>query len=164
MSTAPEIYAFALRRAGHDEAEDVTAETYARAWRSLSTFRDEGRPFVAWLVRIAQNVMIDRAKRSAAGPTVSSPPSAAPAALDEDLAERDLVRRALDALPERQRQVLELRFIRDLSVPSVARAMGLTTEGVRALTYRALTTLRDDPSLVSSPDLELPLGAEGAPP
>lgn len=149
-ATAPDVYRYARRRVDHHEAEDVTAETYVRAWRSRHTFRDDGGSPVGWLIRIAQRVMIDRATRAnrTPGPTAHGNPEGEVADPDDDghgeVVEQDLIARALMQLPDRQREVLHRRFLRDQSVEQTASAMGLSPEAVRALTYRSLRRLRTD--------------------
>lgn len=145
-STAPEIYAYARRRVGHHEAEDITAETYVRAWRSRHTYRANGRAPIAWLTRIAQRVMIDRAAVTARN-RVRASPDRSTEYCPPDTAGLDSVVLALTELPVRQREVLYRRFLLDESVDQVAASMDLTAEGVRALTYRAMRQLRNDPTL-----------------
>ena len=70
LANAPEVYRYAVRRVAHHEAEDVVAETFARAWRGLHGYQDQGRPFVAWLLRICQNVLLTRARRDRHQPVI----------------------------------------------------------------------------------------------
>lgn len=146
--TAPEVYRYARRRVDHHEAEDVTAETYVRAWRSRHTFQNDGRSPIGWLIRIAQRVIIDRAARAIRhpGPVAHESAQGQVAAPDGDdpgdVADQDLIARALGELPARQREVLHRRFLLDQPVEQVAGAMGLSPEAVRALTYRSLRRLR----------------------
>lgn len=63
------------------------------------------------------------------------------------------VRRALSALPPRQREAVVLRFVLDLSVDTAAARMGCAPGTIRSLTAQAVARLRDDPALA---DLEEP--------
>ena len=67
------VYAYAARRV-HDrnEAEDLTAEVFHKALRSLPRFKWTGAPFAAWLFRIAANMIADRAQRAARVQSVGS--------------------------------------------------------------------------------------------
>ena len=56
--------------------------------------------------------------------------------------ERDVVRRAIALLPARQRAVVVLRFLEDLSEADTARTLGCSTGTVKSQTARALTSLR----------------------
>ena len=58
------VYAFLLRRVGsREEAEGLTAEVFHQALASISRFEWRGRPFVAWLLGIAGNILRDRWQR-----------------------------------------------------------------------------------------------------
>lgn len=60
------VYAYVARRVrDRSEAEDLTAEVFHKALRSLPRFKWTGAPFAAWLFRIASNMIADRAKRAA---------------------------------------------------------------------------------------------------
>ena len=52
------------------------------------------------------------------------------------------------AIPDRQREVLVLRFRRDLSDEEIGEVMGLTASGVRSLVARAIQSLRNHPELL----------------
>src|SRR5215469_18543747 len=60
------VYAFVARRVrDREEAEDITAEVFHEALRSLGRFQWRGAPFAAWLLRIAANTLADRWQRAA---------------------------------------------------------------------------------------------------
>src|SRR5689334_4070515 len=56
-------YVYGLSGGPAEEAEDLTAETYARAWKTSSHFRGDERAALGWLLRIARNLAIDLARR-----------------------------------------------------------------------------------------------------
>ena len=60
------VYAYVARRARERaEVEDLTSEVFRKALANLPRFRWTGAPFAAWLLRIASNLIADRAKRLA---------------------------------------------------------------------------------------------------
>src|SRR6185295_17338008 len=60
------VYAYVARRTrNREEAEDLTAEVFRKAFEHLPRFKWTGAPFAAWLFRIASNLVADRAKRTA---------------------------------------------------------------------------------------------------
>jgi RNA polymerase sigma-70 factor (ECF subfamily) len=67
------VFNVALRyMRSREQAEDVTQETFLRAWRSLDTFRnDAGEGFRAWLLRIASNRALDLLRASSRRPADS---------------------------------------------------------------------------------------------
>ena len=74
--------------------------------------------------------------------------------------ERDAIVRAVAQLPQRQREVVILRFFADLSVPETAAAIGASAGAVKTHTSRALSTLRA--ALTDAPESSSPKEAPGA--
>jgi RNA polymerase sigma-70 factor (ECF subfamily) len=111
-----------------DIVEDVVAQTFLLAWRDLPRLRECGR-FDAWLFRIARNQAISAGRRR----VVTAPLEVVEAAADPDStrpelhleqeASRDEVQRALQRLPDEQRDVLLLRFVSELPHRAVAEQM-----------------------------------------
>ena len=148
LDTEPFLRRYVSARVGASEVDDVMADTYLRAYRAADRFRDEGRPAIAWLVTIARNLLASHhrtnARRAARGP-INTGDARLTGDVDAELMDRSDDARLLEALAElkpRQRRILELRFVDDRSVADCARELELTDQGVRALTYRALQTMR----------------------
>lgn len=137
-------YALVLTNSRED-AEDVAAETFARAWRAFSQHHEPQGPPLAWLFTIARNIATDWWRRLSRRATHLLPRE------NGDSRERvesllwleSLVR----ALPPRQREVIALRYHRDLSDREIGRVMGLSESGVRSLVARAIQTLRQHPEV-----------------
>jgi RNA polymerase sigma factor (sigma-70 family) len=92
-----------------------------------------------WVVRVSSNLAIDRWRRHRRARTYESKP--APAATDPDPERVDLYR-ALDALPRRQRDVVVLRYLADMSEDDVARAIGCSVGTVKSNAARGRAALR----------------------
>ena len=139
------VYAYVVRRvANRAEAEDVTAEAFHQALANLKRFEWRGIPFVAWLFRIAANLISDRWQRS--GREVSDDDKiesaqASPAEIEE-VERRATLYRLVDTLPAEQKRVVVLRFVEEKSIKEVAREVGKTEGAVKQLQFRALTNLR----------------------
>jgi len=130
------------------EAEDVMQEAYMRAFRELASFRGEAL-FSTWLTRIACHEALARArKRQRLVPiTGDEPPGPPPAAFgpERELENRELqnvLREAVEILPDPLRSVFCLREIEGLSTEETADALGLTIENVRVRLHRAKYSLR----------------------
>lgn len=134
------------------EAEDVTSEVFARAWRSWGRFdADRGR-VAPWLMRIAQRTIVDWNRRHLR-PGMSEPvdvdlieeASLDPSGLPETvlLAKEVLieVKQALSELSERERDGIALRFGAGLKMADVGRVMGLSTAATKMMIARSLTKL-----------------------
>ena len=131
-------------------ASDLTAETFAQAWLSRRTFRNkaDGSAF-PWLLGIARNVARESARRNEvetrARRRLGLPTDLASedgfAAVEERLSPRAALARALDALPEHERQALELRVVDELPYEEVADRLGVRPAAARLRVSRALRRL-----------------------
>ena len=129
-------------------ADDVSQEVCLAVLSALPRYRDEGRPFEAFVFGIAAHKVAD-AQRSAvrsAVPTDEMPdePYLGPGPEDEALRSSDaaLVRGLLDRLPATQRELLILRVAVGLSAEETGNALGMSSGAVRVAQHRALARLR----------------------
>jgi RNA polymerase sigma-70 factor (ECF subfamily) len=128
-------------------AEDLTGDVFARALQSLGSYQDRGKPFVAWLYRIARARVIDHYRRVDRRPAESDL-EAEPIQVEPDLDGAMLRRQAAKALrsaiaelTEDQQQVIILRFIEGYRIEAIAELMGKKPNAIKALQHRALRTL-----------------------
>jgi len=146
------VYRFAYRSTGgHADAEDLTAQTFHRAWERLETYESRGLPFGAWLLRIARNLAVDRSRRArnavsldGLGEQGFEAPDTDPP-IDASLIEQETLDRAwaaVAALPPLQRRAVTLYFGRDMSHADVGRVIGRSEPATKQLVYRAMQTLR----------------------
>jgi len=143
------VYGYVARRvrSGH-EAEDLTAEVFHRALRSLPRFKWTGAPFAAWLFRTASNIIVDRAKRAAREQNLNleedlstSVDSKLQSSVEEVERQTGLFR-LVDALGEDQRRVLVMRFADEKSIAEIAQTLGRSEGAIKQLQFRALQNLR----------------------
>jgi RNA polymerase sigma factor (sigma-70 family) len=126
-----------------DQAEDIAAETMARAlvaWTKVSTYPE------AWVTRTAVNRAIDVYRRR---PPPPQPPPGDDA--DDTVVSRMVLYDALKRLPRRQREVLAMRYLLGMSEGDVAATLGVGPETVRSHVRRGLRKLRttlNDPTEV----------------
>jgi RNA polymerase sigma factor (sigma-70 family) len=135
------IYQYIYRRVGNQpDAEDLTDEVFIHTLRSLR-LPALVREVRAYLVKTARTVLADHWRKHYAMPMASiessTLPAAPPPATENRLA-ADRATRILALLPERSRQLLELRFLRAYSVREAAGALGITEANARVLQFRAL--------------------------
>lgn len=142
------IYRYAYYRVGQvSDAEDITAQVFLKAWQAIGQYRTRGRPFAAWLYRIAHNTIIDRFRthRSAA-PLEQILALADHGDTVEELAEQHLtadgLRQAISQLTGDQQEVLILRFLEGYSAVEAAHIMERSPGAVRTLQHRSLVRLR----------------------
>jgi RNA polymerase sigma-70 factor, ECF subfamily len=144
------VYAYVARRVRDRAAtEDLTSEVFRKALAHLPRFKWTGAPFAAWLLRIAANLIADRAKRVAREEQSDSEEladrgrSAQAQQSDLEAAERRAhVIRLVDELPEDQRRVVRMRFAEEKSIGEIAVQLNRTEGAVKQLQFRAFQTLR----------------------
>jgi RNA polymerase sigma-70 factor (ECF subfamily) len=147
------VYAYVARRTrNRAEAEDLTAETFRKALENLRRFKWTGAPFGAWLLRIASNLIADRAKRRAKESNLSETSEQLPDAptraarnqlSDLEAAEREaLLFRMVDELSADQRRVIVMRFAEEKSIRKIAGELKRSEGAVKQLQFRALENLR----------------------
>ena len=131
-------------------ASDLTAETFARAWLSRKSFRDEADgSALPWLFGIARNVARESARRNEvetrARRRLGLPTDLATedgyAAVEERLSPRAALAQALETLPEHEREALELRVVDELPYSDVAARLGVRPAAARLRVSRALRRL-----------------------
>lgn len=146
-----QVFGYVRRRVGSTTvAEDLVGDVFLRAWRRFDRFEWQGVDLGAWLMTIARNRVHDHFKSARfrleqTTDEFAETPRAASSDDPQRLAEaRDLVRalaNALDQLKDDHREVIELRFVHDLSVAETAAMLGRSTGATKALQYRALRSL-----------------------
>jgi RNA polymerase sigma-70 factor (ECF subfamily) len=142
------VLGLALRRLGdRGHAEDSVQDVFAAVWRSAGSYDPARGPGGAWLYTIARNAIVD-VQRRRPGPTVADPPepvSTAPTPDEEAEASWSAwcVHRALEALPEHERTVLELAYFSGLSQSEVAEFLHVPLGTVKTRTRSGLARLAD---------------------
>jgi RNA polymerase sigma-70 factor (ECF subfamily) len=146
------VYAFVVRRVrDRAEAEDVTAEVFHEALRSLGRFQWRGVPFSSWLLRIAANTLADRWQRAARNgvTTIESMDgdgdgdgAGADCRVEAEAEQRAILYQLVDRLPPDQRLVILRRFLDQKSVREISEELGRSEGAVKQLQFRALESLR----------------------
>ena len=132
-------------------ADDVAQEVCLAAITALPRYRDQGRPFLAFVYGIAAHKVADAhraAGRDLAYPAEELPEHRSAEAGPEQMAlEAESVTRMnelLGVLPEKQREIIIMRVVVGLSAEETASAVGSTPGAVRVAQHRALTRLKSE--------------------
>ena len=132
----------------YDVADDVAQEVCIAVLAALPRYRDEGRPFSAFVFRIAANKVADAQRDAFRSPMpVDEVPEAVEPADGPETAflrqvDAQRARDLLAQLPDQQRELLLLRVCSGLSAEETGRALGMTPGAVRVAQHRALARLR----------------------
>lgn len=146
---ASRIYRYIVYRVSEPAtAEDLLGDVFVSALERLAAYRDQGRPFEAWLYSIAHNKVVDYYRRQRVQRATSLEDGLGAGKLDEPhdaVVRRDEVREAWGAvaqLTDEQQQVVALRFLSGYSTAEVAAQLGKTEGAIKQLQNRALASLR----------------------
>jgi RNA polymerase sigma-70 factor (ECF subfamily) len=146
------IYTYIYYRTGNPpDAEDLTARTFHQALSHLPRYSDQGLPFIAWLYRIAHNLVANHHRSQSRWKMASLEDSDAagrPAEGPERVAELNERKAALWAAirrqPEERQQLLILKYAERLSNEEIGEAMGRTESAIKSLYFRTLKALKVD--------------------
>jgi RNA polymerase sigma-70 factor (ECF subfamily) len=146
---SPRVFGYLFQRLNGDaeEAEDLTADVFARVYEKIDAFQPQGAPLSAWVFRIAHNRLIDAIRRRprqvqvtldeapelAAGPVFGG--------VEQSVA-LDQIKVGLARLTAEQRQVIVLRFLEGKSLAETAAVVGRNEDAVKKLQARGLASLR----------------------
>jgi RNA polymerase sigma-70 factor (ECF subfamily) len=147
------VFRFVYFRVGNRQlAEDLTADTFLRALKRISSFTWQGRDLGAWLVTIARNLVADHFKSGryrlevTTGDVLDADredrgPEGSPEAAVVDHITNVALLTAVKQLNPEQQECIVLRFLQGFSVAETAQAMGKNEGAIKALQYRAVRAL-----------------------
>lgn len=137
-SHADDVYRFALWLAGDSqEAEDITSETFIRAWAHRSRIRTE--TLKAYLFTIARNIYLQHLRknnRQAVLKDVHQDPASGPDRLAESHIELRKVQGILQTLPEIDRTAFVLRVQHELPYEEITRILNHSLSAIKVKVYR----------------------------
>jgi len=131
---------------GHADSDDIAQEAFLKLWQNPGQVREAGA-LKGWLMRVAANAVIDRARRRThvdidTAPEIADPQPMAGAGLDRAAAAREIDRRVAE-LPERQRLALTLVHFEGMTNIEAASVLDVSIEAVESLLARARRALRE---------------------
>ena len=131
------------------DAEDLTQQVFFKAWQAIDRYKRTASPFVAWLMTISHNLVIDfyrtkykKDKTFLEAEVMADESATSPEQVTEARFEQQELRRAILQLPREQQQVILLRFVEGFRNPEVASILGKSEGAIRVMLHRALAKLR----------------------
>ena len=142
------VYRHLYYRVGNvADAEDLTQQVFLKAWQAIDRYKRTASPFLAWLMTISHNLVIDfyRTRKDktyleaevTADDLASSPERVAEARFDQQQ-----LRRVILQLRSDQQQVILLRFVEGFRYAEIASLLGKSEGAIRVILHRALAKLR----------------------
>lgn len=150
--SAPLLDYLRLQTRTLEDAEDILVEVFFAARQNEQIAREIPRGQFAWLRHVARNKLVDYYRRQGqarvlpleqAGSVVEQGDALSPETMliqSESLAQ---LQAAIQRLPERQQELLRLRFAEELRCPQIAARMGKRAGAIRTMLVRTLKTLRE---------------------
>ena len=151
------VYSFVVRFVGNEhEAQDITQETFLKAWRAARTYRTEASKFKTWVLRIARNSAVDYLRKkkhipfsqfdTAEGENVLIETTPDPAALPEELfakaQDAQRLGAAVQQLAPDAREILLLHYTNGLTFLEIGELLGQPQNTVKSRHHRAILNLR----------------------
>jgi RNA polymerase sigma factor (sigma-70 family) len=143
------IYRHIYYRVGNEtDSEDLTQQVFLKAWEAIHKYRSTTSPFIAWLMTISHNLVVDfhrtrKDKAPVEAETLADDAAPGPEQTAEARFEQQRLRRAILQLGSDEQQVVVLRFMEGFEFREIAHIMGKKEGNVRVILHRALIKLRN---------------------
>lgn len=142
------VFNYFWYRTGHDKmlSEDLMQETFLRAFQHLKHFNNRGYSYLTYLITIAHNVLVDHYRKPKSVPFEAI--EDIPYEITEDLERKydgEALWRAIQDLPQSNRDKLLMRYQQDMSIKDIATATSTTENAVKLSLSRTRKKLKDHP-------------------
>lgn len=143
------VYRHIYYRVGNEaDAEDLTQQVFLKAWQAIGRYKKMASPFVAWLMTISHNLVVDfyRTRKDRAyleAEVLADGPASRPEQTAEASFEQQRLRRAISQLGGEEQQVVILRFIEGFEFAEIASLLEKKEGNIRVILHRALVKLRN---------------------
>lgn len=150
-----DVYGFLLKRTQNEnDAEDITIQTFARAFDKIATYDDDYK-FKTWLITIAKNIHVDQIRSKKTSIThetteeheerVHSIVDESPTPEDKIITEQNLTRllRDIKKLKPHYQEVINLRYFQEYSYEEIAKELGESMNNVKVKLLRAKKLLAE---------------------
>ncbi len=153
------IYNYIYYRTGNvNEAEDLTAKVFHRAFKHIETYNQRGVPFSAWLYRIAHNLVAnwyrDRSRKKEVALDDQIPGTFHfdfPESVLEKTQESEKMLSAIRNLTPERQQLIILKFVEGLSNVEIGQIMRKSEGAIKSLYHRTLESLRKEIEKIEQP-------------
>jgi RNA polymerase sigma factor (sigma-70 family) len=139
------VFRYLWSRVGsHEDAEDLTAQTFLEALEALPRYREHGT-FAAWLFSIARRKTADYFRKHPHAPLEDADAVTGPTDLPGEIARRDEVSRLkalIRTLPDADQELIRLHFTTGLTFREMAPVIGKSEDAVKKALYRLLGKLQ----------------------
>ena len=146
----PRVFAYVYGRVHNvHTTEDLVADVFERAYLKAGSLRNE-EAFSTWLFTIARNIIISHSRKygreTIVDPDVMKEIAPARASIESDLLQREQLKAVSEMVrgfPQREQDIVSLKFDAELSNTQIAQIMDLSEANVRVILFRTLRKLRE---------------------
>jgi len=143
------VYRHVYYRTGNvTDTEDLTQQVFTKAWKAIKKYKKTSSPFLAWLLKISHNLVIDYYRQKKYQSTLeydtfpnsrdTSPENSA-----ENRFEQQQLRKTILKLPSDQQQVIMMSFIEGFTYTEIASVLNKREGNIRVILHRALKKMRE---------------------
>ncbi|MGD9142949.1 MAG: sigma-70 family RNA polymerase sigma factor [Dehalococcoidia bacterium] len=142
------VYQYVYYRVSNKEdTEDITQQVFIKAWKAINKYKITSKPFIAWLLRISRNLIIDFYRSKKAMVYINSEfeiPGAekSPEHLAESEYDQRVLRNIIQKLPYEQQQVIMMKFIEGYTYSEISASLNKSEGAVRVIQHRALKKMQ----------------------
>lgn len=145
----PRLFAYIYARVGRvHQTEDLVSDVFERAYTKMASLRNKDA-FTTWLFTIARNVIVSNARKASretlVDPDVLREMSPATGSVEGEILQREEwegIAKAVRNFPQREQDIISLKFDAELSNAQIAEIMGLSEPNVRVITFRTIRRLK----------------------
>jgi len=146
----PRVFAYVYGRIHNvHQSEDLVSEVFERAFLKMGSLRND-EAFATWLFTIARNLVTSHARKrgreSIVDPDILKSVVATTISVENEVLIREEVAAVVDCLkkfPQREQDIVSLKFDAELTNGQIAQVMGLSEANVRVILFRTLRKLRE---------------------
>lgn len=143
------VYRHIYYRVGNEaDAEDLTQQVFLKAWRAMGRYKKTASPFIAWLMTISHNLVVDfyRTRKDKAyieAEVLANHSTSSPEQAAEVSYKQQRLRRAILQLSADEQQVVTLRLMEGFQFAEIASLLKKREGNIRVILHRALLKLRN---------------------
>lgn len=146
----PRVFAYVYGRIHNvHQTEDLVSEVFERAFLKMGSLRND-EAFATWLFTIARNIVTSHARKrgreSVVDPDILKSVVATSMSVENEVLVREEVAAVVECLkkfPQREQDIVSLKFDAELTNGQIAQVMGLSEANVRVILFRTLRKLRE---------------------
>ncbi|MCU0660294.1 MAG: sigma-70 family RNA polymerase sigma factor [Candidatus Pacebacteria bacterium] len=149
---ADKVFNYFWYRTGHDKSlsEDLMQETFLRAFERREKYKAQGYSYLTYLLTIAHNLLVDHYRKPKSVPVEGLDTDAIPFEITEDIEKKydaEALWRAVQALPQQNRDTLLMFYQEDMPVRDIAKVMNTSENAIKLSLSRTRKKLSEHPYL-----------------